>query len=65
MFYLEKDIDIKDVKLQSSEVEFVKYMTETEINQLIDNEQIIKSHGIILKKIKELEFTNENRIYIK
>ena len=51
MFYLKKDIDINDVKVQKEEVEFVKYMSIDEINNLIDNELITKSHGIIFKEV--------------
>lgn len=51
MFYLEKDIDINNVKIQTSEAEFLKYMTVEEIKNLIDNDKIIKSHGIIFNEI--------------
>lgn len=51
MFYLKKDIDINDIKVQKEEVEFVKYMSVDEIKYLIDNELITKSHGIIFKEI--------------
>ncbi len=51
MFYLKKDIDINDVKIQKEEVDYVKYMTVDEINNLIDNKLITKSHGIIFNEI--------------
>lgn len=51
MFYLKKDIDINDIKVQEEEVSFVKFMTIEEINNLIDNELITKSHGIIFKEV--------------
>ena len=51
MFYLKKDIDLKDVKLQQEEVEYVKYMTIEEINNLIETNQITKSHGILFKEV--------------
>lgn len=56
MFYLKKDIDLKEIIIQESEVEFVKYMTIDEINNLINNNQYTKSHAIIFKKI--LEYKN-------
>ena len=51
MFYLKKDIDINSVTLQKEEVEFVKYMSIEEINELIDKELITKSHGILFKEL--------------
>ena len=50
VYYLEKDINLKDLKLQKEEVSDVSYMTKDEILNLIDNENFIKSHGKILKK---------------
>jgi 8-oxo-dGTP pyrophosphatase MutT (NUDIX family) len=55
MFYLKKDIDINDIKVQEEEVEYVKYMTKEEILKLIENKQITESHGIIFNKILELK----------
>lgn len=55
MYYLKKDIDIKDIVVQEEEVEFVKYMNVSEINEIIIKEEITKSHGIIFNKILELK----------
>ena len=55
MYYLKKDIDIKDIVVQEEEVEFVKYMSVTEIKEIISKEEITKSHGIIFNKILELK----------
>ena len=35
IYYLEKNIDIKDLKIQEEEVEFVKWLSINEINELI------------------------------
>ena len=51
LFYLKKDIDLNDVVVQEEEVEFVKYMTRNEINDLIEKELITKSHGILFKEL--------------
>lgn len=56
LFYLKKDVDINNVVVQQEEVEFAKYMSVGEINELIDNELITKSHGVLFKKI--LEYKN-------
>ena len=53
MFYLKKDIDINDIKVQEEEVEFVRYMSINEIQELIKNKEITESHGIIFNKILE------------
>lgn len=50
VYYLEKDINLKDLKLQKEEVSEASYMTKDEILNLIDNENFTKSHGKILKK---------------
>lgn len=57
MFYIKKDIDIEDIKVQKAEVDFVKYMPAEEINKLIENKLILESHGIIFKKV--LEYKNK------
>ncbi len=55
MFYLKKDLDIKDINVQVEEVEYVKYMNKDEILELINDELITKSHGMVFKKILELK----------
>ena len=53
MFYLKKDIDINNIKVQDEEVECVTYMSVDEIKELIKNKLITESHGIIFNKILE------------
>lgn len=55
MYYLKKDINIEDIVVQEEEVEFVKYMSVSEIKEIIIKEEITKSHGIIFNKILELK----------
>ena len=55
MYYLKKDIDIKDIVVQEEEVDFVKYMSISEIKEIINDEKITKSHGIIFNKMLELK----------
>lgn len=64
MFYLKKDIDIDKVVIQEEEVEFVKYMSADQINELINKKMITESHGIIFKKILEY-IRNKNIIDFK
>jgi mutator protein MutT len=54
MFYLNKDIDINSIKVQKSEVDFVRYMTEAEIKELIKNNEMTKSHGIIFNELLKM-----------
>lgn len=51
MYYIRKNIDISDIKVQKEEVDFVKYMSVQEINDLIEKEEMLKSHGILFKEI--------------
>ena len=51
MYYLKKDINIADVKLQKEEVDYVQYMTVSEIKGLIESGQMLKSHGILFNEI--------------
>ena len=51
LYYLKKDIDIKNIKIQESEVEYVKYMSVKEINDIIDKGQMNKGHAILFKEI--------------
>lgn len=47
IYYLEKDIDINEVRLQKEEVESISYMTEDEIYNLIIEDKMLKSHGLM------------------
>lgn len=51
IYYLKKNIDLSDVKVQKEEVEYVKYMTVQEINELIETKQMLKSHGIMFNEL--------------
>lgn len=50
VFYLEKDIDEKDLVLQADEVESVSWMTKDEILELIKNNMFLESHGKMFLK---------------
>lgn len=51
IYYLKKDLDIAKLKLQQEEVEQVEYLTKTEILKLIETEKMVKSHGLMFKKM--------------
>lgn len=51
LYYIKKNIDINKVKLQKEEVDYVKYMSKNEINELIKNNEMLKSHGNMFKEI--------------
>ena len=44
VYYLKKDIDIKDITIQKEEVEYVKWLSKDEINKLIINNEFRKSN---------------------
>ena len=58
LYYLKKDIDLKDIKVQESEVDFVKYMSISEINDIIDKGLMNKGHALLFKEI--LKYKGEN-----
>ena len=51
IFYVRKNIDISSLKLQVEEVEYVTYMTKEEIIDIINREEITKSHGILFNEV--------------
>ena len=51
LFYTKKDIDIEKVQLQKEEVEYVEYKTIDEINNLIETNQMLPSHGMLFKEL--------------
>lgn len=57
IFYLKKQIDLNSVVVQQEEVEYVKYMTIEEIEELIETKQMLKSHAIMFRELlkKKLE----------
>ena len=51
LYYLKKDIDINDLKLQKSEVKDVSFMTKEEIKDLINKDVMNKGHALMFKEI--------------
>lgn len=51
IYYLKKDLNIAKLKLQQEEVEQVEYLTKAEILKLIETEKMVKSHGLMFKKM--------------
>ncbi len=51
IFYLKKDIDLNDVKVQKEEVDYVEYMNVDEINKLIEETKMLESHGIMFNEM--------------
>ena len=51
LYYLKKNINISDIKVQKEEVEYVEYMSVDKINKLIDKGEMLESHGILFKTL--------------
>lgn len=51
MFYLKKDIDIDNLKLQKEEVDYVEFMTKEEILNLINEGKMLESHAKFFNEI--------------
>ena len=56
IFYLKKDIDLKDIKLQKEEINYVSYMNVEEIKEAINKGLINKAHEKVFEKV--LEYNN-------
>ena len=53
MYYLKKDVDLKDVHLQEDEVGSVSYMNMEELENIINEGLMHKGHLKVLKKVLE------------
>lgn len=51
VFLLEKDINLNNIKLQTDEVNEIKYLSRNEIYELIEKKHFLESHGEIFRKI--------------
>ena len=54
-YYLEKNINIEDIKLQEEEVEFVKWLSVDEIKDLINKGEFRKGNIVAFEKLLEKE----------
>jgi len=59
LYYIRKNIDINKVKVQKEEVDYVKYMSVEEINKLIEDNKVLKSHGIMFKELLKRRKNND------
>ena len=53
IFYLKKDVDLNNLKLQEKEVDSVYYFSVQEIKKMIDEGKIHKGHRVVFEKILE------------
>ena len=53
LYYLKKDIEINEIKIQKTEVEFVKYMTPSYIEHIIEKGLMNKGHALMYFEIKK------------
>ncbi len=51
LYYLKKNIDIKDIVVQTEEVDYAEYMDIDKINGLIDSGEMLKSHGMLFREL--------------
>ena len=55
LYYLKKNINIEDMNLQTEEVDYVQYMSIDEIKKLIEEDKMLKSHGLMFKEILKIK----------
>ena len=53
MFYLQKDVDVKSLVMQTEEVAYAEFMSKEEIKKLIQQGQMLESHAKIFNKVLE------------
>lgn len=53
MFYLKKDVDVQNLKLQQEEVDSVEFMSKDKIKELIARGLMLESHAKIFNKVLE------------
>ena len=51
VYYLKKNVNIAELTLQKEEVDYVKYMAVDEIKELIKEEKMLKSHGLMFNEV--------------
>lgn len=51
LYYIKKDINLAEIILQKEEVDYVEYMTIDEINKLIEEDKMLKSHAEMFKRV--------------
>lgn len=51
LYYLKKNIPLDNLLIQKDEVEYVEYMSVSKINELIESNQMLKSHGIMFNEL--------------
>ena len=58
IYYLKKNIPLDKLTIQKDEVAYVEYMSASKINELINANQMLKSHGIMFKDLMEKRKTS-------
>lgn len=61
LYYLKKDIPLEEISIQEEEVENVQYMSISKINELINNDQMLKSHGFLFNELMKKRKTHTKR----
>lgn len=59
IFYLKKNIDLNDIKLQEEEVESVSYISEDKLREIIEQGLMHKAHVKVLEKVLEYKIRGE------
>lgn len=60
MFYLKKDIDIKDLTIQEDEVESISFMSIDKIKDILDKGLMNEGHYKVLERV--LEYKEEKKM---
>ena len=59
LYYLKKNIPLSELKIQKEEVADVEYMSVSKIKELIESNQMLKSHGIMFNELMNTQKEEE------
>ena len=59
LYYLKKNIPLSELTIQKEEVAFVEYMSVSKIKELIESNQMLKSHGIMFNELMNTQKEEE------
>ena len=67
LYYLKKDIDIKDMVLEPSEVSDVMWLSINDIYKMIENNEMKRGHALLFKEIMKYKFNTPslNDVFMK
>ncbi len=54
LFHIKKNINLKEIKVQKEEVDYVTYLSKEEIYKLIEKKEMLPSHGFLFQELEKV-----------